>query len=42
MRSVYQRNDDRAAIKRRINILLGSKLIEEKSFTRDLVVVACS
>ena len=26
----------------RINILLGSKIIEEKSFTRDLALVACS
>jgi len=31
-RSVYQRNDERAAIKRRINLLLGSALIEEKSY----------
>ena len=30
-RSVYRVNDSRAAIKRRINILLGSELIEEKS-----------
>ena len=31
-RSVYQRNDERAAIKREINLLLGSDLIEEKSY----------
>lgn len=31
-RSVYMRNDERAAIKRRINVALGSRLIEEKSY----------
>jgi len=31
-RAVYLRNDERAAIKRRINLALGSKLIEEKSY----------
>ena len=31
-RSVYQRNDERAAIKRSINTLVGSSLIEEKSY----------
>jgi hypothetical protein len=31
-RSVYHHNDRRADIKRRINALLGSKLIEEKSY----------
>ena len=31
-RSVYQTNDKRAAIKREINLLLGSELIEEKSY----------
>jgi hypothetical protein len=31
-RSVYQTNDKRAAIKREINVLLGSQLIEEKSY----------
>lgn len=31
-RSVYLRNDERAAIKRRINALLGSELTEEKSY----------
>jgi hypothetical protein len=31
-RSVYQRNDERAAIKRRLNLALGSELIEEKSY----------
>jgi hypothetical protein len=30
-RSVYQTNDRRAAVKRRINELLGSRIIEEKS-----------
>lgn len=32
-RSVYQRNDERAAIKRQINTLLSSDLIEEKSYS---------
>jgi hypothetical protein len=32
-RSVYHRNDRRAALKRQINELLGSKLIEEKSYS---------
>lgn len=31
-RSVYHQNDLRAAVKRRINDLLGSRLIEEKSY----------
>jgi len=31
-RSVYRRNDERAAIKREINLLLGSGLVEEKSY----------
>lgn len=31
-RSVYRQNDRRAALKRRINELLGSRLIEEKSY----------
>jgi len=31
-RSVYHRNDERAAIKRRINALLDSELVEEKSY----------
>ena len=31
-RSVYQHNDERAAIKRRVNSRLGSALIEEKSY----------
>jgi hypothetical protein len=31
-RSVYVTNDERAAIKRRINTRLGSALIEEKSY----------
>lgn len=32
-RSVYQTNDLRAAIKREINTLLGSDLVEEKSYS---------
>ena len=31
-RSVYQNNDERAAIKRQINTLLSSELVEEKSY----------
>ncbi len=31
-RSVYFNNDERAAIKRRINLELGSALVEEKSY----------
>jgi hypothetical protein len=31
-RAVYMHNDERAAIKRRINLALGSALIEEKSY----------
>ena len=31
-RSVYQSNDERARIKREINDLVGSRLIEEKSY----------
>ena len=31
-RAVYQTNDRRAALKREINVLLGSQLIEEKSY----------
>jgi hypothetical protein len=31
-RSVYFRNDERAAVKREINLKLGSRLIEEKSY----------
>ena len=31
-RSVYRTNDRRAALKREINLLLGSELIEEKSY----------
>jgi hypothetical protein len=30
-RAVYFTNDDRAAIKKRVNILLGSTIVEEKS-----------
>ncbi len=32
-RSVYRSNDKRADLKRRINELLGSRLVEEKSYT---------
>ena len=32
-RSVYRENDQRALLKRQINLLLGSRLIEEKSYT---------
>jgi hypothetical protein len=31
-RSVYRHNDRRAALKRQINELLGSRLVEEKSY----------
>jgi arginine deiminase len=31
-RSVYVRNDERAALKRRINEVLGSEIFEEKSY----------
>jgi hypothetical protein len=31
-RSVYRRNDERGAIKREINLVLGSALSEEKSY----------
>jgi Family of unknown function (DUF6165) len=31
-RAVYVENDERAAIKRRINTKLGSKIVEEKSY----------
>ncbi len=31
-RSVYRTNDERAALKRAINALLGSELVEEKSY----------
>ena len=32
-RSVYRSNDRRAALKRRVNELLGSAIVEEKSYT---------
>ncbi len=32
-RGVYLNNDERAAIKREINDLVGSKIVEEKSYT---------
>ena len=31
-RAVYVQNDERAAIKRRINLMLGSTIVEEKSY----------
>jgi Family of unknown function (DUF6165) len=31
-RAVYFTNDERAAVKRQINVKLGSKLVEEKSY----------
>ena len=31
-RAVYRMNDERAALKRAINVALGSRLIEEKSY----------
>lgn len=31
-RSVYKTNDKRAALKREINVLLGSAIVEEKSY----------
>ncbi len=31
-RAVYVENDERAAIKRRINVTLGSRIVEEKSY----------
>jgi hypothetical protein len=31
-RAVYHQNDERAAIKKRINVALGSRLVEEKSY----------
>jgi Family of unknown function (DUF6165) len=31
-RAVYVENDERAAIKRRINLTLGSSIVEEKSY----------
>lgn len=31
-RAVYRANDERAAIKRRINTRLGSRIVEEKSY----------
>ncbi|AMN46084.1 hypothetical protein ACG33_02950 [Steroidobacter denitrificans] len=32
-RAVYVTNDERSAVKRRININLGSRIVEEKSYT---------
>jgi hypothetical protein len=39
-RSVYLKNDQRAAIKQEINRLLGSRIREEKSYTWDPAAVA--
>jgi hypothetical protein len=33
-RAVYHENDKRAALKREINVLLGSAIIEEKSYAK--------
>lgn len=33
-RAVYVENDERAAIKRRLNVALGSALVEEKSYRK--------
>lgn len=33
-RAVYKNNDERAALKQRINLLLGSDLVEEKSYSK--------
>ncbi len=33
-RAVYVENDERAAIKRRINLMLGSSIVEEKSYAK--------
>lgn len=32
-RSVYHRNDRRAALKRQVNELMGSRIVEEKSYS---------
>jgi hypothetical protein len=34
-RSVYRHNDERAALKRRISLLMGSRFVEEKSYGSD-------
>ena len=34
-RSVYVSNDERAAIKKRVNLRLGSRIVEEKSYKQD-------
>ena len=31
-RAVYRQNDERAAIKKRVNVALGSRIVEEKSY----------
>ena len=38
-RSVYIKNDQRAALKRKINVLLGSTIIEEKSYASTQAVL---
>lgn len=35
-RCVYKTNDERAAVKKQINLLLGSRLVEEKSYAEGL------
>ena len=32
-RTIYKRNDERAAVKRQLSLQLGSELIEEKNYT---------
>lgn len=33
-RAVYVTNDERSAVKRRINVTLGSRIVEEKSYAK--------
>lgn len=33
-RAVYISNDERAAVKKRVNVALGSRIVEEKSYRR--------
>ena len=40
-RSVYQTNDRRAAVKRRINERLGSEIVEEKAYCARMSVESC-
>jgi hypothetical protein len=39
-RSVYMLNDERAALKRSINVLLNSEILEEKELLEELVDAA--